>query len=1124
MDFHILGPLQVLDEGREVALTGSKQRALLALLLLHANEPLSSDRLIDEVWGEHPPATPEKALQVHISRLRKALAARPDNGAGGTVVTRDHGYELELDPERVDAHRFERLVTEGRRQLAAGRSRDALSALEEALSLWRGAPLADLAYEPFAQREIARLSDLRIDALELLIEAKLAQGDHAEVVGQLETLIGQHPYRERLRAQLMLALYRSDRQADALQAYQNARRQLVEELGIEPGAELRELHARILGQDPSLLLPAADARPATDDGAAAFATQAAAPSARARSWLNARRLVVSAAAVALVAIAVFAIARLTGPDHLPGIDEGAVGVIDPEAVAITSQHRTGSTPGAVAGGAGSTWVASPGEGTVSRIRHGADRLETIDVGPEPSGLAFGGGSLWVAGGDDGAVVQVDPRANRVVQRIRVGNGLRAVAVGHGAVWAATALDGEVVRIDLRSGRVTRRIAVGGQPVALATGAGAVWVAAEESGTVARIDPRSGEVTAAIAVGNGPSAVTVGLGAVWSANRQDGTVSRIDPATNRVTDTTRAGREPVALTIADGALWVADGGGAVLRLDPDGHAVAERLRTGSAPAGLATVDGSVWATAVAPPSAHRGGILRVGGLPRSLDPAVGGWDPDSARFVQLAYEGLLDYRREGGAGGARLIGGLATGVPKPADGGRRYVFHLRRGLRYSDGTPVRAGDFRASMERAWAVGDEPGMPFPDSIEGVPRCREAPRRCDLSRGIVADERARTVTLRLSRPDPELLPTLTFPLLSVVPADTPRRALTSHPPAGTGPYRVERALPGRRAVLARNPHFGPRGPDGRPVGYADRIEATGGSQRALMAALERGRLDLVDVFDPATPQPLAALRTRIGTRLRSASATFTEYAWLNVEAPPFDDQRVRRALNLAIDRARVVDLTGGPIAGAPTCQLLPPGLPGYRPICPFTAAPSPASAWTAPDQAEARRLVAASGARGTAVEVLTWTPWRGVGRHLVEVLRELGFRSRQRVFADLGALIDASLDPRRRPQIGLNGWLADNPEPADFLNALVSCHGFGFGPDTRIPNLSRFCDPGIDAAIERARAEGPDASAAWQRIERRIAERAPVVPLTTRRSVVATSPRAGNLQFHPSLGVMLDQVWVR
>ena len=254
MDFRILGPLEVLDQGRAVTLGGTKQRALLALFLVHANETLATDRLIDELWGEHPPANAAKTVQMQVSRLRKALAA----GAGGDLVmTRERGYELRIDPEQLDSHRFERLTAEGTSELAAGRPEQAVQTIEHALLLWRDAPLADLVYEPFAQSEIARLEDLRVGALEQLVEAKLALGRHAEVIGQLETLIAEHPYRERLRAQLMLALYRCERQAEALQAYQDARRQLVEELGIEPGERLHELERAILAHDPAL-----DAAPA----------------------------------------------------------------------------------------------------------------------------------------------------------------------------------------------------------------------------------------------------------------------------------------------------------------------------------------------------------------------------------------------------------------------------------------------------------------------------------------------------------------------------------------------------------------------------------------------------------------------------------------------------------------------------------------------------------------------------------------------------------------------------------------------------------------------------------------------------------------------------------------------
>ena len=230
MEFRILGPLEIVEAGRPLTLGGPRQRALLAILLSRANEVVSSDRLIDELWGARPPGTATNALQYHVSQLRKTL------GRSEAIVTREPGYLIRVAPHELDLLRFEQLVEEARQAPADHASR----LLHDALSLWRGPALVDLASEPFAQAEILRLEELRLAALELRIETDLALGRHRELVGELEVLVHEHPLRERPRAQLMLALYRSGRQAEALDLYREGRRLLVDELGIEPGLELQE--------------------------------------------------------------------------------------------------------------------------------------------------------------------------------------------------------------------------------------------------------------------------------------------------------------------------------------------------------------------------------------------------------------------------------------------------------------------------------------------------------------------------------------------------------------------------------------------------------------------------------------------------------------------------------------------------------------------------------------------------------------------------------------------------------------------------------------------------------------------------------------------------------------------
>ena len=241
LEFRILGPVEVLDREKALALGGQKQRAVLAALLIDAGHVVSTDYLVDALWGEHPPKTAATSLQNFVSQLRKALGPE-------VLVTRPPGYQLRLEPGQLDLDRFTALVEEAR---AAG-AEERAATLRKALGLWRGAPFADFTFESFAQPEIARLNELRLSVLEERFDADLEAGRHAELVAELEPLVAEYPLRERLRALLMLALYRSGRQAEALQAYQDARSALVDELGIEPSPELSQLHGSILRQDSAL--------------------------------------------------------------------------------------------------------------------------------------------------------------------------------------------------------------------------------------------------------------------------------------------------------------------------------------------------------------------------------------------------------------------------------------------------------------------------------------------------------------------------------------------------------------------------------------------------------------------------------------------------------------------------------------------------------------------------------------------------------------------------------------------------------------------------------------------------------------------------------------------------------
>ena len=584
VEIRLLGPFEVVVGGRPAPVTGARQQTLLAILALHANEVVSRDRLIEAAWGESPPETVQASLNVAVSKLRRAL--------GGEVLeTQAPGYVLRVDDSALDVRRFEQLIKAGEHALAEGEPVRASENLRSALALWRGPPLAEFAYNSFAQAEIARLDDLRLVALEERIEADLNRGRHSVLIGELEALIAQHPWRERLREQLMLALYRAGRQREALEAYKHARRAFVDELGIEPSRELQRLEQAILRQDSALDLPVGEASPAAPAPAAAPA---------ARSKLTRPRLAAVVAVAAGVAVAL-ALSLARGGSGGGRVPANSVAVVDSATNELVASVRVGAAPAAVTTGAGAIWVANVGERTVSRIdprsrsevrrigigaadvalASGAGSIWALDreratllrIDPavnvavgrlslrphaapgNPASLAFGGGWLWVEL-HHGNVLKVSPERARVVDSVpAVGNG-RALAVGFGSVWVPSILPNEVRRIDLRSGRALRPIPFERAPTAIATGAGAVWVAALARDQIWRIDPHTNAVTRTIAVGDGPVAIAVGDGAVWVANAFDGTVSRIDPNSNAVVATVEIGGRPSAVAVGGGAVWIA----------------------------------------------------------------------------------------------------------------------------------------------------------------------------------------------------------------------------------------------------------------------------------------------------------------------------------------------------------------------------------------------------------------------------------------------------------------------------------------------------------------------------------------------------------------------------------------
>jgi DNA-binding SARP family transcriptional activator/DNA-binding beta-propeller fold protein YncE len=618
--FRILGPLEVERDGRLVALGGGQQRALLAVLLLHANEPVSADRLVEELWGEPTPPRAVKRLQVAVTRLRQALDA-DDLGATAkpALRTTTGGYLLAVGPGELDADAFQTRVQDGRQALAAGESARAAKLLGEALALWRGPALAEVAYEPFAQAEIRRLEELRLATLEARIEADLRLSRHAALTGELEMLVADHPTREPLAGQLMLALYRSGRQANALDTYQRTRTHLAAELGLEPGPALKALQAQILEQSPALELAADDAKPPMTHRALDASGDTARPAAAgalASLRVGGRRRggLVGLLAAALIAATVGA-AALTNGDRERAATSGtldlapnSIAAVDGTSGALRLTLPLVGHPTDLVAAEGMLWAVTVDSTSLTAVDLRTRKItRAVPLPLTPAAVAVGEGAVWVADGQRRQLVAVRKGYEDLSAPIRLGRGRRApgvaedatsVAVGGGSVWVT---DGSatLARIDAGTRRVTA-IPAGRPLVAVTVGAGAVWAISAERPSVLRIDPRTNTITDRVTLAQAgasapfPAGVAATGDAVWVLSRNTATVTRIDRGTRNIAAIIpiRAERVPNEIAAAARTVWVANDDGTLSRIDAASNAVRS-VRVGESLRELAVDGAQVW---------------------------------------------------------------------------------------------------------------------------------------------------------------------------------------------------------------------------------------------------------------------------------------------------------------------------------------------------------------------------------------------------------------------------------------------------------------------------------------------------------------------------------------------------
>ncbi len=525
-------------------------------------------------------------------------------------------------------------------------------------------------------------------------------------------------------------------------------------------------------------------------------------------------------------------------------------------------------------------------------------------------------------------------------------------------------------------------------------------------------------------------------------------------------------------------------------------------------------------------AHRGGTMKLiaktaGG---TLDPQVN-YTLQYWNLYMATYDGLLAFTKASGNASFIVVPDIAEKMPTVTNGGKTWTFKIRKGIKFSNGKEVTTDDVVASLQRIFKVKSPTSGGFYAGIIGADACLKKAATCTLKGGVSSNPSARTVTINLKAPDPEFKYKLAVPHASIVPADSPAKDAGTKPVPGTGAYYFASYNPNKQLVMKRNPYFKEWSRAAQPDGYPDQITMSFGlTAEAQVTAVENGQYDWMFDFPPA--DRLSEIGTKYADQVKLNLLTAFWYLPMNTNIPPFNNLKARQAVNYAIDRNATIKIFGGPKLASTSCQVLPPGFPGYKPYCPYTK--NPGTRWSAPDLAKAKRLVQESGTAGQTVSVYSADDevQKDMAVYIQSVLNQIGYKAKVKPIAG-NIFFTYVQNTKHKVQINVQQWYQDYPAASDFLYILFGCETFHPGSDSSI-NIAGFCSKKINDQMKKALKLGNEnqraADAMWTKIDRMVTDQAPMATIFNPKHLDFVSKRVGNFTFSKQYYWVIDQSWVQ